>query len=161
MDGCNSRSGELSPASGNPRRFQATQEQIFAPMLDTVGIQFLCPVVSCKFVPIQGCPPDGRVVGTNCQRRAFQNRRFSGILRRVRPARGSDIAMILVYLAASLLLGAVFAPWLYSAGKGLAEITAGKQTNAFMESHRQCAATFHRCGLRERSGIPRRVAGDF
>jgi hypothetical protein len=50
----------------------------------------------------------------------------------VRPARGSDIAKILVYLAASLLLGAVFAPWLYSAGKGLAEITAGKQTNAFV-----------------------------
>ena len=47
-------------------------------------------------------------------------------------SRGSDIAKILAYVAGSLLLGALIAPWLYNLGKGLAEITVGKQSNAFI-----------------------------
>lgn len=41
----------------------------------------------------------------------------------------SDVFKIFAYVAASLVLAAVISPWLYQLGKGLAEVTADKQTN--------------------------------
>lgn len=44
----------------------------------------------------------------------------------------SDIFKILAFLAATLLAGALVAPWLYNAGKALAEITAGGEGPGFI-----------------------------
>lgn len=40
-----------------------------------------------------------------------------------------DALKVCCYLVATLLLGSLLAPWLYNAGKALAEVTQGKQTN--------------------------------
>jgi membrane protease YdiL (CAAX protease family) len=50
-------------------------------------------------------------------------------LRRVRRGLQSDVWKILAYVAATLVLAAALAPWLYQLGKGLAEVAAEKQTN--------------------------------
>ena len=47
----------------------------------------------------------------------------------VRRALQSDVIKIFAYVAGALVLGAVLAPWVYQLGKGLAEVTQGKQTN--------------------------------
>ncbi|MBK1825725.1 CPBP family intramembrane glutamic endopeptidase [Haloferula rosea] len=44
----------------------------------------------------------------------------------------SDVFKILVYVAASLVLAAAMAPWIYNLGMGVAEITEGKDTNGFL-----------------------------
>ena len=41
----------------------------------------------------------------------------------------SDVLKIFAYVAATLVLGAILAPWLYQAGKGLAEVFEGKEGN--------------------------------
>lgn len=51
----------------------------------------------------------------------------------VRRALQSDVLKILAYVVAALLLGSLLAPWLYTLGKALAEVTQGKQTNGFLE----------------------------
>lgn len=45
----------------------------------------------------------------------------------------SDVLKILLYVVASLLLGAAIAPWLYNLGMGIAEVTEGKTTNGVIE----------------------------
>lgn len=45
----------------------------------------------------------------------------------------SDVLKVWLYAAASVLLGAWLAPFLYNAGKALAEISSAKQTNGFLE----------------------------
>jgi membrane protease YdiL (CAAX protease family) len=50
-------------------------------------------------------------------------------LRRVRRGLQSDVFKIFAFVAATLVLAAVTAPWLYQLGKGLAEVTVDKQTN--------------------------------
>lgn len=42
----------------------------------------------------------------------------------------SDVFKIFCYVAASLVMAAMISPWLYQLGKGLAEMTSGKQTNS-------------------------------
>lgn len=64
----------------------------------------------------------------------------------MRPARGSDLAKILAYLAGSLFLGALLAPWLHNLGKGLVEITHNKHTNFLIA---------WLAGACERAGFPR------
>ncbi len=60
-------------------------------------------------------------------------------IRRVRRALQNDVLKILAYVVAAMLLGALLAPWLYTAGKALAEVTQGadlaqrKETNGFIE----------------------------
>jgi membrane protease YdiL (CAAX protease family) len=54
-------------------------------------------------------------------------------IRRVRRALQSDVLKILAYVVAAILLGSLLAPWLYTLGKALAEVTRGKQTNGFLE----------------------------
>jgi uncharacterized protein len=54
-------------------------------------------------------------------------------IRGVRRALQSDVLKILAYVVTALLLGALLAPWLYTAGKALAEVTQGKPTNGFIE----------------------------
>jgi membrane protease YdiL (CAAX protease family) len=44
----------------------------------------------------------------------------------------SDVLKIFLYVAASLVLAAAIAPWLYNFGMGLAEVTEGKDTNALL-----------------------------
>ena len=44
----------------------------------------------------------------------------------------SDVLKIVVYVGASLLLGATLAPWLYNFGMGIAEVTATKETNGLI-----------------------------
>jgi uncharacterized protein len=50
----------------------------------------------------------------------------------VRPGQQSDVLKIFAYVAATLILAAVISPWLYQLGKGLAEVTADKQTNGMI-----------------------------
>jgi membrane protease YdiL (CAAX protease family) len=50
-------------------------------------------------------------------------------LRPVRRGLQSDVLKIFAFVAAALVLAAVISPWLYQFGKGLAEVTADKQTN--------------------------------
>ncbi len=50
-------------------------------------------------------------------------------LRPVQRGQQSDVLKIFAYVAATLVLAAVISPWLYQLGKGLAEVTADKQTN--------------------------------
>lgn len=50
----------------------------------------------------------------------------------VRRSLQSDVLKIFVYVAAALVLGAILAPWVYQLGKGLAEVTEGKQTNGLI-----------------------------
>jgi len=50
-------------------------------------------------------------------------------LQSVRHGLQSDVLKIFAYVAAALVLAAVISPWLYQFGKGLAEVTADKQTN--------------------------------
>ncbi len=45
----------------------------------------------------------------------------------MRRALQSDVLKIFAYVAATLVLGAILAPWLYQAGKGLAEVFEGKE----------------------------------
>lgn len=51
----------------------------------------------------------------------------------------SDVLKILAYVVLAMLMGALLAPWLYTAGKALAEVTQGagmsqrKETNVFIE----------------------------
>lgn len=45
----------------------------------------------------------------------------------------SDVLKVWLYAAASVVLGAWFAPLLYNAGKALAEVSSAKQTNGFLE----------------------------
>ena len=45
----------------------------------------------------------------------------------------NDVVRILLYYAGCFLLAALIAPHLYNAGKALAEITANKETNAFLD----------------------------
>ncbi len=45
----------------------------------------------------------------------------------------SDVIKIFAYVAATLILGAVLAPWLYQLGKGLSEVFAEKQTNGLIK----------------------------
>lgn len=47
----------------------------------------------------------------------------------VRRGSGNDVIKIFAYVAASLVLGAIIAPWLYQLGKGLAEVFASKEGN--------------------------------
>lgn len=47
-------------------------------------------------------------------------------IRRVRRALQNDVLKILAYVVAAMLLGALLAPWLYTAGKALAEVTQVK-----------------------------------
>ncbi len=47
----------------------------------------------------------------------------------VRRALQSDVIKIFAYVAASLALGALLAPWLYQIGKGLSEVVEGRQSN--------------------------------
>lgn len=47
----------------------------------------------------------------------------------VRRGSGNDVIKIFVYVAASLVLAAFIAPWLYQLGKGLAEVFASKEGN--------------------------------
>lgn len=54
-------------------------------------------------------------------------------IRRVRRAFQSDVTKILAYVVAAILGGALLAPWLFTAGKALAEVTQGKPTNGFIE----------------------------
>ena len=60
-------------------------------------------------------------------------------IRRVRRALQNDVLKILAYVVAAMLLGALLAPWLYTMGKALAEVTEGtdvthrKETNGFVE----------------------------
>jgi membrane protease YdiL (CAAX protease family) len=60
-------------------------------------------------------------------------------IRLVPRALQSDVLKILAYVVAAMLLGALLAPWLYTAGKALAEVTQGadvaqrKETNGFIE----------------------------
>ena len=51
----------------------------------------------------------------------------------MRRALQSDVLKILAYMVISLLTGALLAPWLYTAGKALAEVSQGKATNGFIE----------------------------
>lgn len=44
----------------------------------------------------------------------------------------SDVLKILLYVAATLLLGALLAPMIYNAGMALADVTQGKQTNGLL-----------------------------
>ncbi|MCW1886173.1 CPBP family intramembrane metalloprotease [Luteolibacter flavescens] len=54
--------------------------------------------------------------------------------RRVRRGQQSDVLKILAYVAATLVLAAIISPWLYQLGKGLAEVTADKQTNKAIDA---------------------------
>lgn len=54
-------------------------------------------------------------------------------IRRVRRALQSDVLKILAYVVVAMLSGALLAPWLFTAGKALAEVTHGKQTNGLIE----------------------------
>jgi membrane protease YdiL (CAAX protease family) len=67
-------------------------------------------------------------------------------LRPVRPGKQSDVLKIFAYVAATLVLAAVISPWLYQLGKGLAEVTADKQTNSLIRWVAEAA---------ERSEFPR------
>ena len=53
--------------------------------------------------------------------------------RAVRRALESDVLKIFVYVAATLVLGAVLAPWLYQLGKGLAEVFHEKEGNGLIK----------------------------
>lgn len=44
----------------------------------------------------------------------------------------NDVFKILCFFAGSLVLAAILSPWIYSAGMGLAEVTASKETNSFL-----------------------------
>jgi membrane protease YdiL (CAAX protease family) len=44
-----------------------------------------------------------------------------------------DVFKVLLYVAGTLVLGAAIAPWIYNIGMGLAEVTAEKETNGFVE----------------------------
>ncbi|WP_035614778.1 CPBP family intramembrane glutamic endopeptidase [Haloferula sp. BvORR071] len=48
----------------------------------------------------------------------------------MRSGQQSDVLKIFAYVAATLILGAVIAPWLYNFGKGMAEVFSGKESNA-------------------------------
>lgn len=50
----------------------------------------------------------------------------------VRGGLQSDVIKIFAYVAVALVLGAAMAPWVYQLGKGLAEVTQGKQTNGMI-----------------------------
>lgn len=52
----------------------------------------------------------------------------------------SDVFKIFAYVAATLVLAAVTSPWLYQLGKGLAEVTADKQTNGAIRYVAEAAA---------------------
>ena len=60
-------------------------------------------------------------------------------IRSVRQVLQSDVLKILAYVVTAMLLGALLAPWLYTSGKALAEVTLGadltqrKETNGFIE----------------------------
>lgn len=51
----------------------------------------------------------------------------------MRRALESDVLKIFVYVAASLVLGAALAPWLYQLGKGLAEVFHEKEGNGLIK----------------------------
>lgn len=51
----------------------------------------------------------------------------------MRRALESDVLKIFVYVAASLILGAALAPWLYQLGKGLAEVFHEKEGNGLIK----------------------------
>ncbi|WP_367874309.1 lysostaphin resistance A-like protein [Luteolibacter sp. Populi] len=51
----------------------------------------------------------------------------------MRSGQQSDVLKIFAYVAGTLILGAFLAPWLYQAGKGLAEVFAGKEGNKAIE----------------------------
>jgi len=51
----------------------------------------------------------------------------------VRRALESDVLKIFVYVAATLVLGAALAPWLYQLGKGLAEVFHEKEGNGLIK----------------------------
>lgn len=51
----------------------------------------------------------------------------------MRSETSSDVLKVWLYAAASVLLGAWFAPFLYNAGMALAEVSSSKQTNGFLE----------------------------
>ena len=51
----------------------------------------------------------------------------------MRSEASSDVLKVWLYAAASVLLGAWFAPLLYNAGKALAEVSSSKQTNGMLE----------------------------
>jgi membrane protease YdiL (CAAX protease family) len=55
------------------------------------------------------------------------------IVQPVRAPLQSDVLKIFVYVAATLLLGAVLAPLLYQLGKGLAEVFAAKEGNGLIQ----------------------------
>ncbi len=50
-------------------------------------------------------------------------------IRPVRRSSVSDVIKIFAYVAATLVLGAILAPWIYQLGKGLAEVFANKEGN--------------------------------
>jgi len=54
-------------------------------------------------------------------------------IRAVRHGSVSDVIKIFAYVAATLFLGALLAPWLYQIGKGLAEVFEGKQGNGLIQ----------------------------
>jgi membrane protease YdiL (CAAX protease family) len=45
----------------------------------------------------------------------------------------SDVLKVVLYVAATLVMGAAVAPWLYNCGMGIAEVTASKDTNGVLK----------------------------
>lgn len=64
-----------------------------------------------------------------CQQTAGQMRARSVSFRSVRPGAMKEVWKVFCYLAASLVLAALLTPWIYNAGKAIAEVSQGKQTN--------------------------------